>query len=77
MRTTSGGKEPDGDDAEGEGASAVETLAPTRSDLARWGSPTLQLPIGLPPPLHLAVDKRRNVLCSRLSASRTKLQPIR
>jgi hypothetical protein len=52
-------------------------LLPIRSDLARRGSFALQLPIGLLPLLHLAVDQGRNVLCSGLSASKARLQSIR
>jgi hypothetical protein len=46
---------------------------PTRSDQAWWRSLTPQLPIRLLPLLPLAVDRRRNMLCLGLSASKTKL----
>jgi hypothetical protein len=71
-----GQKEPAGDDAEGVGRLRLRQLLPTRSDPAQRGSPTLQLSIGLPPPLHLAVHQGKNALRSELSASKTRLQPI-
>jgi hypothetical protein len=47
-----GQKEPTGDDAGGDGAPSVETLAPNLIGSSLAGNPALQLPIGLPPPLH-------------------------
>jgi hypothetical protein len=70
-------KKPAGDDAEGKGAPSVEALAPNPIGSSLAGSPALQLPIRLPPPLHLPLEKGKSVLRSGLSASKTKLQPIR
>jgi hypothetical protein len=50
---------------------------PTRSGPVWWRKPTLQLSIGLLPLLPRVVDRKRDVLCLGLSASKTKLQPIR
>jgi hypothetical protein len=49
----------------------------TQWDLAWQSSPALQLPIRLLPLLPWVVDRRRNVLCLGLSASKTKLKLIR
>jgi hypothetical protein len=70
-------KKPAGDDAEGKGAPSVEALAPNPIGSSLAGSPALQLPIKLPPPLHLPLEKGKSVLRSGLSASKTKLQPMR
>jgi hypothetical protein len=65
------------DDAGGNGAHSIETLAPNPIGTAQWGKPALQLPIRLLPPLHQAVIKRKVALCLGPSASKPKLRLIR